>query len=249
MRNKLYIVTGANGQIASYLAEHIAQDSQVQLNLFYHIRKDRLVQFDNMQHVRLVPCDLQDYTAVKQVVSELKIDDEVELHLIHAASVRSFDAAALMDSDPDIWFSIFDANLKGTYNLLREVLPLMHKNRFGRIVIFGSNVTKIGLAKGTAYAAAKAAMVNIVKSLALEHAADNILINAISPAPVDTKLQEDFSGEYLQFRQKYFEEYKRKSATHSLVSKQELLLLCNILLSSELTNLTGQEIFIEGAQT
>ncbi|MBW6514911.1 MAG: SDR family oxidoreductase, partial [Candidatus Syntrophosphaera sp.] len=109
-----------------------------------------------------------------------------------------------------------------------------------------SNVALTGLKNGAAYSAAKAALVNLVKSVALETASANVLINAISPAPVETDLESDYEGEYLEFRKKYFEEFRRLSPTGKLVSKEEISHFVQLLLSYSLENFTGANIVIDG---
>jgi NAD(P)-dependent dehydrogenase (short-subunit alcohol dehydrogenase family) len=112
--------------------------------------------------------------------------------------------------------------------------------------MFGSNVVQTGLYRGSAYAAAKAAIVNLVQSIALETASANVLINAISPAPIETSLEEEYTGDYLAFRKHYFEEFRQMSPTGKLVSKEEIWLFCETLLSDKLENFTGKNIIIDG---
>jgi NAD(P)-dependent dehydrogenase (short-subunit alcohol dehydrogenase family) len=141
---------------------------------------------------------------------------------------------------------VFNSNVTMAYNAVRACLPGMLERKFGRLLLLGSNVVQTGLPSGSAYAAAKAAIVNLVRSVALEAAPSNVLINAISPAPIETDLEADYQGEYLAFRQRYFETYKKMSPTGKLISLEELRLTIEFLLDSGLQNLTGQNIILDG---
>ncbi len=131
------------------------------------------------------------------------------------------------------------------YNILRVTLPLMPEG--SRIVLYGSNITRLGLPQGSSYAAAKAAIVNLAKSIAQEVVARGILINTVSPAPVETDLSQDYQGEYLEFRKRYFADYIAKTSSHKLIQIQELYELTRLLISDKITNITGKEFFVEGA--
>ena len=242
--NKIMIITGANGQLGSFLAQRYAQ-AGYPLLLLYHKREQRISQLRQLENVVSIPVDLNDAETVNSAVNIGLNQLSLPLgYLIHTASQRSADAQALHLCDPQTWKQVFETNLYGTVNIIKSCLPYMQNEQFGRIVVMGSSVTRTGLANGSAYAASKAAMVNLLRSLALENPA--ICMNVISPGPIDTALEEDFSGEYLEFRHKYFETYKKQSPSHSLISKEEIAVLCDSLLSDQLKNLTGEEYFITG---
>lgn len=247
--NRMLIVTGANGQVGSHFARHIASAGQPLLLLF-HRDSGRLEDLRGQAGFCLMSCDLLDLEAVKAALDEAcRKLDAVPAGLVHTAAIRSYDATALAESDPAIFQEVVSTNVTMAYNVLRACLPGMLKRKFGRIVMFGSNVVLTGLNSGSAYAAAKSAIVNMVRSVALETARDNVLINAISPAPVATDLESDYEGEYLAFRQRYFESYRRLSPTGKLVSLQEITRVIEFLLSPELENLTGQNIVLDGGSS
>jgi len=239
---KLMMITGANGQIGSFLANAYYAEGY-KLVLLFHKRNHRLTDLINKPGVTALEVDLQDYSAVQFAVHKLEHTPEI---LIHCAAVRSDDAQPLISTEPDVFHKVFDTNFYCAYNVLRCVLPIMQENCFGRVVMYGSDVTRGGLENGSSYAAAKAAIVNLVKSTAKEVAAQNVLINAISPAPVDTCLEEDYYGEYLIFRQRYFAKHLKSVPTGKLVSKEEIKKVTDLLISPIITSLTGEEIFLCG---
>lgn len=245
---KLMMITGANGQIGNYLARKYYAEGYA-LALLYHNREDRLQDLQDKPGVLIIKVDLQNQqelqTATAKITKFFGTSPEV---LIHCAAVRSYDAQPLYLSEPEVFRKIMDANIYGMYQVLRECLILMQEKHYGRVVIFGSDVTQSGLNSGAAYAAAKSAMVSMVKSTAKEMAPYGIVINAISPGPVETALEEDYQGEYLKFRQKYFEDYIQETPTRTLIQKAELKKMVDLLISPDLVNLTGEELLIRGGR-
>lgn len=84
------------------------------------------------------------------------------------------------------WKEVIDMNLKATFLMCREVAPLMQKQKSGRMINTASNYGVTGSALRTPYAAAKAGIITFSKSLALELAPDNVLVNTVAPGPTDT---------------------------------------------------------------
>ncbi|HOH98754.1 MAG TPA: SDR family oxidoreductase [Candidatus Cloacimonadota bacterium] len=244
MNKPLICITGANGQIGSYLAKTYMAEAYPLL-LIYHSRKERIS--DLLDQTYSLQLDLMDGKTLSQELSGLCQSQNIRIGaLIHTAAVRSYDALPLAETDPDIFRSVFDANFYSAYNVLKAVLPYMQDAGWGRVVMFGSDVSSKGLAQGSAYAAAKAAIANLVKSAAREYAPCGILINTVSPAPVETELEEDYKDEYLEFRKRYFAHFIESSATGKLVSTAELKAVVDLLINPEVNNLCGEEIFLRG---
>ncbi|HOV16215.1 MAG TPA: SDR family oxidoreductase [Candidatus Cloacimonadota bacterium] len=245
---KNIVITGANGQSASNLAAELLHQG-CNLILLVHDKTDRiqtlLAQFGNQ--CKLGKCDLSNFDATSELLTNLiKETDWQPEGLVHTAAVRSYDAKALSESDPALWQEIFFLNISMAYNILRCVLPGMIERNLGKIVLFGSNVTRTGLPFGSAYAAAKSALANLTRSVAWETAAENIQINILSPAPIETDLESDYSGEYLKFRQEYFEAYRQSHPAHKLVSLQDVTQAALSLLNLECNSLSGEEIYLTG---
>jgi short-subunit dehydrogenase len=242
------VITGANGQSAVHIAQELLK-YDIRLCLIAHNRTERIdkIVSDNEGKCFLMLSDLTDYPKLNS-----DLEGFFKAHrfspdaLIHTAAVRSYDAKTLCESDAGTWNYIVQSNISMAYNAIRCILPTMVEQQKGKIVLFGSNVTRTGLPYGSAYAAAKSALSNLVRSVALETAADNIQINMISPAPIETNLEEDYSGDYLAFRKEYFKAYQKSHPGKKLVSLNDITKMVLSLIDYELNCLSGEEIFVTG---
>jgi NAD(P)-dependent dehydrogenase (short-subunit alcohol dehydrogenase family) len=88
----------------------------------------------------------------------------------------------------DAWRSVIDASLTGTFLATRAVLPAMIAAARGSIVAFSSGYASSGYRNGANYAAAKAGVEALVKSVALENARYGIRANSVAPGPIDTPM-------------------------------------------------------------
>lgn len=237
---KTIMITGANSQIGSFLARQYEAEGR-DLILLYHKNSHRIAGLKSPK----LSVDLRDLEALQKLISEQKSEIDA---LIHCPAIRSEDARPLADTDPLQFKRVFDENFYPAYNVLRAILPQMLARQYGRMILFTSEVTRTGLINGSAYAASKAAIANMVKTAALECSSANVLINAIAPGPVDTAMEEDFSGSYLIFRKAYFENHVAKSASHQLVSIAEIKQVADFLISEEIRSLCGEEIFLTGGK-
>lgn len=86
------------------------------------------------------------------------------------------------------WDLVLDVTLKSVYLLSREVIPHMIRNGGGRIINTGSGWSLKGGPKAAAYCAAKAGVLNLTRSMAIDHGRDNIRVNCVCPGDVDTPM-------------------------------------------------------------
>ncbi len=203
---------------------------------------------DHSDRIKVFQVDLSDYSNLKIKLTKAITETGWEPdRLIHTATARSHAIKSLADSDPELWKNIINANLVGTFNILKTTLKFFKENNSGKIVLFGSNVSRIGLPKGTAYAASKAGIANIGRTLAAEEATSNIIVNTISPGPIKID-DSQFSESYRKFRQEYYEEKLRETPLKRCASFQDIFGLCEFLLSKDNSYITGEEFFITGGK-
>ena len=100
--------------------------------------------------------------------------------------------APILQHDERDWWRVVDTNLGGTFHLVQAVLPHMRRVGEGRIVVITSEWGVTGWPDATAYAASKAGLISLVKTLGRELAPERIIVNAVAPGVIDTpQLQVD----------------------------------------------------------
>ena len=99
-----------------------------------------------------------------------------------------WEGASVESISEELWDKTLDINLKGTWTVCRAAVPLMKKQRFGRIVIVSSTAGQRGEANVSNYAASKGGQISFTKSLAPELASFGINVNCVAPGWVDTDL-------------------------------------------------------------
>ena len=99
----------------------------------------------------------------------------------------------------DTWKQVIDIDLIGVYLCCRAIVPLMLRQRYGRIVNVASIAGKEGNANASAYSAAKAGVIALTKSLGKELATADIAVNCITPAAARTRIFDQISQEHIDF--------------------------------------------------
>jgi 3-oxoacyl-[acyl-carrier protein] reductase len=97
------------------------------------------------------------------------------------------------------WRRVIDVDLLGVYYCCRAVVPLMIRQRYGRIVAIASVAGKEGNPNASAYSAAKAGVIALTKSLGKELATENIAVNCITPAAARTRIFEQMSTSHIEY--------------------------------------------------
>jgi NAD(P)-dependent dehydrogenase (short-subunit alcohol dehydrogenase family) len=130
--------------------------------------------------------DVSDETAVNAAIGAIAERHGGIAALVCAAgSVREHPVAGMPLAD---WSAVIDASLTGTFLAARAVLPAMIAARAGAIVAFSSGYATSGYRNGANYAAGKAGVEALIKSIALENAEHGIRANCIAPGPIETPM-------------------------------------------------------------
>ena len=153
----------------------------------------------------------------------------------------------LEKTDPLHWQDVISTNIIGTYNILKILLAKFKKQNHGKIVLMGSNVSRIGLPKGSAYSASKAALANLARTIAIEEAKNGILINVVSPGPIEID-DSHFPDEYRKFRKNYYAKMLSQTPLKRLATLEDIYGAIDFLLSDKNSYITGEEIFITGGK-
>lgn len=140
-----------------------------------------------------IACDLFDPTAVEALVREAEeLMGSVDIVVNNAGITRDNIAVRLKDED---WQQVVDVNLTAAFRVSRAVLRGMMRRRWGRIINVTSVVGVSGNAGQANYAASKAGLVGLTKSLAREVASRSITVNCIAPGFIETAMTESLEGD------------------------------------------------------
>ena len=141
---------------------------------------------DDLEGLFVVKCDVTDSDSVDAAVTEIEASlGPVEVLVSNAGITR--DGLVLRMADDD-FTDVLDANLTGGFRIARRVVKQMMRARWGRIVFVSSVVGLGGQAGQANYAASKAGITGLARSLAKEFAGRNITVNVVAPGPIETDM-------------------------------------------------------------
>jgi 3-oxoacyl-[acyl-carrier protein] reductase len=191
LRNRVALITGGSRGIGRGIALRLAQDG-ARVALAYRTNKSaaqmalRQLQAAGADCVA-VETDISDPARAEQLVKTV-VDRFGRLDVV-VNNVGDFRWGTLAESSVEDWERVFTSNLMTVFYVCRVALPQMRKGRWGRIVNLGAVGAEraFGQAKISAYAAAKAAVVALSRSLALEEAKNGITVNVVNPSSIDEK--------------------------------------------------------------
>lgn len=133
-----------------------------------------------------VECDITDGDSVDAAMAQVTEQLGAPTIVVANAGVTR-DKLVLRMSDED-FADIVDANLTGTFRTARRAVKPMMKARWGRLVLVSSVVGSLGQAGQANYAASKAGLVGLARSMAREFASRGITVNVVAPGPIDTEM-------------------------------------------------------------
>ena len=133
-----------------------------------------------------VKCDVTNTEQVEAAFTDIEEKlGSVEILVSNAG--MTIDKLVLRMTDED-FSDVLDANLVGGFRAARRAVPKMMRARWGRIIFVGSVVGSIGQAGQANYAASKAGLVGLARSLAREFASRNVTVNVVAPGPIATDM-------------------------------------------------------------
>lgn len=182
--NKVVLITGASTGIGEKLVERIESEGG---RVFAGFRSSKSTHVSSAVPIAL---DVTDETQWSAAIDKVMRDAGRLDVLVNNAGVRESGLAE--ETTLDQWRRLIDLNLTSTFLGCRAAIPVMRKGGGGAIVNVGSITGIRGTENMVAYSASKSGIVSMTSSLALDHAKDNIRVNAVCPAAIRTRMVTDW---------------------------------------------------------
>ncbi len=254
MKNKVIIITGAGMGLGLASAKELASKGANLVLVDYNEKsladaKAEISKESPDVKIITVVADVSNEEAVKNYVDEaVKAFGRID-GLYNNAGIEG-KQASITEYDVNIFKKVIDINLMGVYYGLRYVIPVMQKQKFGRIV----NVASVGGIRGVLnqmpYVASKHAVSGMTKNAALEYGRDGILTNAIAPGAILTPMVAEAFKQVNPENPKAAEtEYAQRNPTKRLGQPHEVAKLVAFLLSEDNGYVSGQTIAIDGGES
>jgi 3-oxoacyl-[acyl-carrier protein] reductase len=240
-QNQVAIVTGAGRGIGHAIAvrlasegAHVACVSRTEENA----RKTAgEINNSGVGAAKAYAVDVADHTAVQQIAEKiLREFGRVDVLVNNAGVTR--DGLSMRMSQED-WDVVLNTNLKGPFNFIQAVQRPMIKQRSGRIINISSVIGLIGNSGQTNYAASKAGLLGLTKSLARELASRNITVNAIAPGYVATDMTNSLPEEVRKSIQE-------RIPLKRVATGEDIAAAVAFLASGEASYITGQVLCVDG---
>lgn len=226
---KNVVITGSASGIGKYIAQEYALDKNY--NIFcFDINKT-----DVVSTAKNINVDLRIEEQVKQCFSEIESIDLA----INCAGVSSLRKNILDFSQTEIIESWAD-NFLPAFNAMKNEIIIMQRQNYGKIINIASITGHIGMKNFLAYSTAKASIINMTKVAAIEQAKNNIQINSISPATIDTPMiRKKYNGEIRDYSDVYY--------TNDCGHVSDIYSVVKMLENNEF--MTGNDIKLDGGIT
>ena len=241
LKNKIALITGAGRGIGRAIAIALAKEgAEVVIN--YNGSEERAKEVkqtieENGGKASIYKCNVSDFTACEAMIKDIvKEYGHLDILVNNAGITKDGLIMKMKEEDFD---SVLNVNLKGTFNTIRHSARQMLKQRSGKIINISSVSGILGNVGQANYAASKAGVIGLTKTMARELGSRGITVNAIAPGFVETEMTEVLSEEI------------RENACKQIIlgrfGKPEDIANTAVFLASDKADyITGQVISVDG---
>jgi NAD(P)-dependent dehydrogenase (short-subunit alcohol dehydrogenase family) len=246
LTGRVALVTGAGQGMGAAHARRLAREGAV---LAVNDRQDSpalQALADELGGV-CAPGDVRDPDQVRALVSDVarRVGDIDVLVANHAYMTM----APFLEHDLEDWWAVLDTNLGGTFHLVQAVLPGMRRRGGGRIVVVSSEWGVTGWPGATAYAASKAGLISLTKTLGRELAPEGIIVNALAPGVTDTpQLEVDARDAGVDLSAMH-QRYAQDIPLGRIARAEEMADVVALLADFRLSAMVGQVVQANGGST
>ncbi len=240
LKDKVALITGGARGIGRAIGLTFAREGAdiavADVNL--EIAQQTVLEIQNLgRKAMALEMDVTNYEKVEEGVNKI-LDKMGKVDILVNNAGITKDNLLLRMSQAD-WDAVINVNLKGTFNCIKAVSKPMIKQRSGRIISIASIIGLMGNPGQANYAASKAGIIALTKTVAKELASRNVNANAVAPGFIQTemtaKLPEDVKKKMLE-----------AIPLAKLGTPQDVANICLFLASDEASYITGQVITIDG---
>ena len=243
-KNKTALVTGASRGIGRAIALALAEEGAAIVINYVNNRslaEEVVREIEESGGKALAVCaDVSNFEEAGALVGKAKeLFGSVDILVNNAGVTKDGLIMRMTEEDFD---RVLEVNLKGAFNCCRHVVPLMVKQRSGRIINITSIVGLVGNAGQANYAASKAGLVGLTKSLAKEIGSRGITVNAVAPGFIETDMTSGLT-------EKMKEAAKENIALKKLGTPADVANAVCFLASEKAAYITGQVISVDGGMS
>lgn len=241
LKDKVAVVTGGTRGIGRAIAIKLADEGA---NIVINYRSSdkeaeelKTILEEKGAKVLTVKCDISNFEDSKNLLDKCKEEfGKIDILVNNAGITKDTLIMRMKEEDFD---NVIDVNLKGTFNCAKHASAIMLKQKFGKIINMTSVVGIAGNAGQVNYAASKAGVIGLTKSLAKELGSRGITVNAVAPGFINTDMTASLS-------EKVKEEASKNIPLKKLGNPEDVANLVGFLASDAANYITGQVINVDG---
>ncbi|MDH5379538.1 MAG: SDR family oxidoreductase [Cyclobacteriaceae bacterium] len=191
-----------------------------------------------------IACDVANQKEVKLAIEQINKSNSIDILINNAGIAHVGDAESTSEEDFD---RISSVNIKGVYNMLHVVIPIMKKQGGGVILNMASVASQLGISSRFAYSASKGAVLAMTYSVAKDFVHNNIRCNSVSPGRVHTPFVDGFIAKnYPGKEQEMFDALSKTQPIGRMGKPEEIADLVLFLCSDKAGFITGTDVPIDG---